>query len=808
MNMRSSPSRKPQNQNKKSCFIFLLLAAGSIFILLTAVFLFLLLGKPTPKAATVAFGFPKNGSAIEIGQPVPITASANQEKGISRLEIYADGGLVKSQIAETTPPGSQLTAAFLWTPLTSGRHLLTARAYPVQGNAVDTSIVFVDILPKTDASIAVDNIPRSPGSSLPSLREISNVTGIPLDELLGANPSLAGYSPELPLPLGTSLHVPTPPSPGVTTPPAGITPPVPGTSPGSGPGASPGSGPGPIPGAPIAPTWLTVDPSACSSIHLAWTDSPDESGYLVYRRAPGEANLNLVSRLPANSTSLNDPTASTGTYYYQVAAARGTLESRSAIYGVVLPAHCAPAAPPPPSTVVDVSLSILKLETASTYDGIYCYYAVDGGLVDRLPAREPAALSPNPGGHSYPVTTRLPNRGRFLLGGHPASSPVTLMLKCRGYEGALSVDIGKVELSEPRANWDGSERTATSSVSPGFNIKYCIKVGSTPCGVDPETPVFLVLPPLELLFNLPAPNNLRVANTLDACDEVASYDIPNHLGEYLGCIISGIFGVGQETVYWDWSGAGSIYTEASLRGYLVTARITDLASGTTEEYFLRDVHPSSRKFTLASIPPACGKRISFSVQAVAGGRLSVPSEELIYESPACPSAVRLRITFDQLTLGPIDDEGDSWIFPPPRDIYLELTNSMIVSGGSLSASLVKVSRPTSKSFSEGTYNLANEDFLNVSGLPIYYGINNNYFDVPITADNQDVTFVFGASDTDDHWFGAAENTYDDTCYFSTIIPARSLQNWLMYSQDFRLEGAGTSETYCQVLVHARTFAVP
>ena len=791
----SSPYSTPQNNKKRTgCILLLLLGAGLVFLLVLGGYLYLLSQRPAKIPIVINISSPANGSVLVTGSPVNLTALAGHPDGIQRLEVYDNGRLVWVEEADSTAPGTTLAAVHSWAPSVPGRHLLTARATTTRNLSAESAIVFVDVVSGPVSDLQVDKIPRPANAPLPSLKDLSGVTGISTGQLAHDNPGLAGYDPGAPLPPGTSLHLPSP------TPPPGdpgvIAPPPTGAS---------GPAPAPVSGAPAIPTWNMVDGYLCTSIRLGWVDNPDETSYVLYRRAPGESSFNRLVSLPANTTRYTDSISRMGTYYYAIAAVRGGLETRSVIEGVALADSCAARFPAPPA--VDISLSILALNTAERYDGIYCYYMVDGGAVARLPGREPAQLNANPDGLSYPVTSGLPNRGRFLLSGHAARDPVTLMLKCRGYRGAMSLDLGKIELSHPTADWDGSTRTAVSPASPGFSLRYCINTGASPCGAPAGTGTYLsglLLPPFEILFHLPAPAHLSIRNTLDACDEYAGADP----GRYAACIFSSIFGVGQNTLYWEWSSAGSLWNEASLSGYRVSAQITDLASGVSSGYFQHDIHPGTRKFALAYLPGDCGKRLTYSVQAVVGDRLSEPSETLSYDTPACPTAVKVHISFDQFSLGPIDDQGDSWFIPPPRDDVLELDVYLHASGGSLTSALTKGSMPTGQPIREGTYNLTTFSFMGFSPLPITPRRSNNFLDVIVTNDRQNVRFDFAANDMDDHWFGAAPPSFDTLCILRQTLPARSLQNWLLFSQTYNLEGSQSSETYCRAVIHVTVLPYP
>jgi hypothetical protein len=67
---------------------------------------------------------------------------------------------------------------------------------------------------------------------------------------------------------------------------------------------------------PATPGTLTTKTVNASTISLKWTDlSQSESGYVIERKKPGDANFTILATLTANKISYSDQSLSEGTYY-------------------------------------------------------------------------------------------------------------------------------------------------------------------------------------------------------------------------------------------------------------------------------------------------------------------------------------------------------------------------------------------------------------------------------------------------------------------------------------------------------------
>jgi hypothetical protein len=626
---------------------------------------------------------PESGQRAELNAPLIVQARADHSSYITRAELYADGALVAVQ--QSTLPGGSNPLIFMqpWTPTITGTHVLMVRAYAANGEHADSSIVFVEIVPLLQLTVTVDvgSIPRREGSPLPSLNDLSTATGIPADRLREANPGLRDFDPTRPITPGTPIEIPRspapPPPPAPPAPPGGAPPAPPGGAP-PGPGGAPPPPPAPLPDAPAAPTNL-VAVADCANAQLNWNDSPSEERYIVYRIAPGDARLNPIATLPANTTSYRDALRDPGTYRYQVAAVRGAREGLSGMAETRTPDGCPPPVPPPPATT-RLLVALITLDTTNAFDrGVYCYFQIDTSPWDRAPGAD--SLAPIAGNPRRYDLTSLPGRGRFLVD-HAESNPVNIGLECWGRSALESNQLNpRFATSIPSAQWDGTLREIRAP-NGSLILRYCISRTADTCNFAARTPPLggIRFPPVvdlggrlpDLLLSLPRPRNLALRGGVDACDELPT---PREQG---ACVLAILFG-GVPTLYWEWNG-GPFYTEAGITGYHVVVT----AEGRT--LWERDVRPGTRKFTLArTVGLPCGTRVSYAVEAIAGTRRSGLSDAIEFATPECLNAVQLDITYETFQIGApagrpnVHDDGDICIFC--EDQRLELFGGLSVNGG-------------------------------------------------------------------------------------------------------------------------------
>jgi hypothetical protein len=94
-------------------------------------------GTTTPPADTTAplitISSPKNGASLK-GKSVTITASATDDVGVTKIEIYIDGSLQSTSLSDSISTRWDLRKA------SKGTHLITVKAYDATGNVGQSSV--------------------------------------------------------------------------------------------------------------------------------------------------------------------------------------------------------------------------------------------------------------------------------------------------------------------------------------------------------------------------------------------------------------------------------------------------------------------------------------------------------------------------------------------------------------------------------------------------------------------------------------------------------------------------------------------
>src|SRR5258706_2027829 len=90
---------------------------------------------PAKQPPTVSINSPVSGTSYTSAQTVTITASASDNRGVTKVEFY-DGGVLKG--TDTTSP---YTWAWAFTSANNGTHSWTAKAYDADGNTTVSSPV-------------------------------------------------------------------------------------------------------------------------------------------------------------------------------------------------------------------------------------------------------------------------------------------------------------------------------------------------------------------------------------------------------------------------------------------------------------------------------------------------------------------------------------------------------------------------------------------------------------------------------------------------------------------------------------------
>ncbi|MCS6994963.1 MAG: hypothetical protein NZP74_14195 [Anaerolineales bacterium] len=626
---------------------------------------------------------PQTGVLTNLNDSLPLEVYAEANRPISRLEVYADGAL----IAAANGTGNALTLVQSWTVSTPGRHVLVARAFFNADEFADSQVVFVDTadLSGLPVQVNVDDLPRGEGVTEIRVGDLAAAAGTTPAEIARLNPGLPS-APEAVIPPGAPVTLPRRPNPLPSAPPSGSS--APPSAPPSAPDVPPPlpGGPGRDPAAPPA-SRFNGETHSCGQISVRWTDSADETAYLLYRIAPGEDAQTLLATLPANTLTYTDSTpARGGTYRYLLAPRRPSGSSVTDMVSITLGPECDPA---PAAGTTSLRLAMLKIETQKNFTGIYCYVSVNGSRYERIPAGEDL-LRPGPGYTTYQLPMQLPSRGQYAFT-LPETGSVDLALECWGRNGAVTSSLGVYEGRHPAEDWDGRPLLGRSRVtnpdapkSYVFNLTYRIyrPVASLDISRIYEgalEPQYLNIPPVldrlsAPVSSIPAPTNVALEWTFGCDARLYLYD-----GGGFRCAVS------VPRLAWSWLPSATV-TQNMLTGFDVKMEFEQPGSPSRRVPGPQfQVDGPNRFLPLTPLPLAyrCGVTVYATVSARTTQGNSAPSAPLILRLPECKQdKLRVRITSIQLTpsarTGQLRDDGDICIACDDR--RLEVFGSVYLNG--------------------------------------------------------------------------------------------------------------------------------
>ncbi len=111
-------------------------------------------GGPKP---TVVILSPASGTQVKAGETVAIQSSATDVKGVTRVELWVDGSLVRSDVNPQQQPAFSVIQE--WTATILGSHSVTVKAYNAAGQVSDPATVTVNVV--EDGTAAVPTTPAS-----------------------------------------------------------------------------------------------------------------------------------------------------------------------------------------------------------------------------------------------------------------------------------------------------------------------------------------------------------------------------------------------------------------------------------------------------------------------------------------------------------------------------------------------------------------------------------------------------------------------------------------------------------------------
>lgn len=757
--------------------------------------------------AFVQIRAPQSGELTEVNATLPLMVYAEASRPVLRLEVYADGALV----AAANGDNNALTLVQPWTPTTPGRHVLVARAFFAADDFADSQIVFVDTadLSAVPMETNVDAIQRGEGVTEIRVGDLAAAAGTTPAEIARLNPGLPA-APEAVIPPGTPINLPRRPNPPPASPPPAIPPPPPGA-----------------PGTPVEPAaspHFNGETHSCSQISIRWTNTEFETGYRIYRIAPGEDRMSLLATLPVTDSSYIDMVTRVGTYRYFLAPLRRGGEGITSMLPVEIGPECSPAGT---GETTALNLLLLSLTTEQGYDGVYCYVSFNGSRYERLPA-EPGLLRPTSGDLYYELPLQLPSRGLYPIT-VPSDGLVRLEGECWGRRGAQSLSIGRFSGSHARSEWDGRDLTtellafeprslASADGIPARAggatfLRYRIQPAGSRFDLSNFNSIApgalqsiylnvpAILDPLEGTdTTIPVPTNLRVINLLSGCEPLPSAD--SDIGTSV-CDSETI-----RSLQWDWHG-NSFYTEADITGWRVNVSFVDdefrpgAASqpGPVVQIGRQSASNAGRRAPMPVIPSnfSCSATVRITVTAQTDRGNSLPSQPLIITQPRCAQIGNVRITIQSLTVGPsastgeVRDDGDICILCADRrmeifgDIFIGVHNTAptflnpprhdfgtILTGG--------CPRGTA-CLNEGTYIWR--------GTPAIPWLFELEAPAQSLGSRGEITFVAVLSDYD------TENSPDHYCVASGSLLPRNKAEWTRINETVVLSGS-SNEASCRI----------
>lgn len=150
---------------------------------------------------TVMILSPASGVQVKAGETVAIQSSATDVKGVTRVELWVDGSLVRSDVSPQQQPALSVTQD--WTAAVLGSHSVTVKAYNTAGRVSDPATVTVNVIeegaaaPTTPAGVTpplgvpsatitaeVLNVRRGPGTRYPVVGQLQRNDAV---EIVGKN---------------------------------------------------------------------------------------------------------------------------------------------------------------------------------------------------------------------------------------------------------------------------------------------------------------------------------------------------------------------------------------------------------------------------------------------------------------------------------------------------------------------------------------------------------------------------------------------------------------------------------------------
>ena len=177
------PTRLPRTRRGRALWLVIgavVLLGGIVLGGLTLVTLWYFDQKTMVRQPVVSLHQPADGSQMVAGSPVTVQATAIDETGIARMELWVNGVLADQQTSASAQGESPFLADFSWTPQMSGSHTLEVRAYNINDLAgVPISVVVYTISPTTTPTPPPTATPTPRPTATPTPRPTPTFTPLP-----------------------------------------------------------------------------------------------------------------------------------------------------------------------------------------------------------------------------------------------------------------------------------------------------------------------------------------------------------------------------------------------------------------------------------------------------------------------------------------------------------------------------------------------------------------------------------------------------------------------------------------------------
>jgi hypothetical protein len=132
---------KPPARRRRRFLIPLAALLGLCFVLAVAAALGYYFLWPRPETRPlVLINSPRHGEQVEVGQEVTVQSIARDEGKVTRVELWVDGQLQKSQTSNLPGGSSPFPLLARWQPSSPGTHTLIARAFNARGGRGQASV--------------------------------------------------------------------------------------------------------------------------------------------------------------------------------------------------------------------------------------------------------------------------------------------------------------------------------------------------------------------------------------------------------------------------------------------------------------------------------------------------------------------------------------------------------------------------------------------------------------------------------------------------------------------------------------------